>query len=126
MDPCRKEREIRPSTGGHRALHSLFPRELWKCRRSSKRVGEALYEAVELGVGAPESVDLADGMDDGRVVLAPEGLADVGKTRPGERLREVHRDLTRERDGLRVVARLQVRDLEPEVIRHVLLDRVEV
>ena len=58
--------------------------ELWV---SSQRIDQSLDHPVEVGVGAAERVDLADRVNDGRVVFSAEGLADIGKAGAGERLR---------------------------------------
>src|SRR5262245_53253823 len=95
----------------------------WKsAASSSKRLHEAVYEPVELRVRLPEAVDLSDGVDHRRVVLAPELLAYLGQRGLGQRLRQVHRDLPGHRHGLRVVLRLELRELDVVVVGHELLD----
>ena len=44
---------------------------------------KALYELIEVGIGAHHTLHLTDGVDDRRVVFSAEALADVGKAGPG-------------------------------------------
>src|SRR6266481_7646592 len=72
------------------------PRVTWKTlASSSERLHEAVDEPVELGVALAHGVDLADGVDHRRMVLAPEPFADLGQARIGEGLGQVHGDLPR-------------------------------
>ena len=49
-----------------------------RCSRLAKRVEETLDNLVELRVALSQISDLADGMDDGGMMLTTEGLTDVG------------------------------------------------
>ena len=77
------------------------------------------------GSGFRRASILRDGVDDGGVVLASEGLADLGEGGVGEGLDEVHRDLSRDGDGLGVVPGLEVRELDVVVVGDVLLDHLD-
>src|SRR5262245_28362873 len=83
-----------------------------KPRSSLERLHKAVDEPVEFGIRLALALDLADRVDDGGVVLSAEALADLGKRRLGQRLRQVHRDLTRSGDGLGVVLRLELGQLD--------------
>ena len=101
-------------------------RDVEKRLSSSELLDEAVDEPVELRISLAESVDLADGVDDSRVVLAAEGFTDIRKARFGEGLTHVHGDLPRQGDGPRIVPSFQVRDFKAVVVGHELLYRVEV
>src|SRR2546425_7749598 len=49
---------------------------------------------VERGIFPHQRLDLIDGMEHGRVVLATEGPADLGERGVGEVARQIHSDLT--------------------------------
>src|SRR5687768_14522634 len=66
----------------------------WKTgASSSKRLHEAVDQPVELRVPLALAVDLAHGVDDRGVVLAPEALADLRQGGVGQGLGQVHGDL---------------------------------
>src|SRR5689334_4483257 len=79
-----------------------------KATVSAKSFEESRHQGVEIAVLFSELLDLADRVDDGRMVLAAEAAADLGQRRPRQRLAEIHRNLARHRDRLRVVPRLQI------------------
>src|SRR5437870_10018258 len=98
----------------------------WKTpATSSERLDKAVDAPVEFRVALAQGVDLANRVDHGGVVLAPEGLADLGQGGPSERLDEVHRDLARLGHGLGVVLGLELGDLHPELVGHELLDHLD-
>jgi len=80
---------------------------LWKAVGSAKTFQETGDQVVEIAVLLAQFFDLADGVDDGRVVLAAKAPADLRKRCVGQRLAQVHGDLARHGDRLRIVARLQ-------------------
>src|SRR5205807_2351669 len=83
---------------------------------------EPVHGLAELGIFLEEGLDLVDRVQDGRVVLAAEGAADLGERGVGELTREVHRDLPREGDGPRPVLRLEVGELYAEELGDASLD----
>src|SRR6476660_4235925 len=61
-------------------------------------------QSVEIAVLFPQVLDLTDRVNNGRVMLPAEAPADFWKRRMRQRLAEVHRDLARHGDRLRVVS----------------------
>src|ERR1700750_2744325 len=65
---------------------------------------------------------LAAGVQDGGVVAAAEGPADLRQALLRELLGERHRDLARAGHGAEALLRVHLRDLDLEVVGHGLLD----
>src|SRR5947207_11083897 len=76
---------------------------LWKSMISSKSFEKTAHQRVEIPVLLSQVFHLSNRVDNGRVVLPAEAPADFRQRRMRQRLAEVHRDLPRHRDRLRVV-----------------------
>src|SRR5574341_286638 len=76
----------------HRPLHGV-PQD--PVENSLEGLQKTAQYAVELLVPPAHCLDLADGVDDRRVMLATEGAADRRKRLVGELLAEEHRHLPR-------------------------------
>src|SRR6478736_4007385 len=81
-----------------------------------ERLQEVVDECVEISVALSHVFDLPDGMNHRGMVLAAVAAADLRQRGVRQLLAQIHRDLTRDRDRLRVVARLQVHDLQLVVV----------
>ena len=77
---------------------------------------------LEFGIFLEQALDLVDGVQDGGVVLAAEGAADLGERGVGELAGEVHRDLAGEGDGLGAVLGPHVGELDAEELGRLPLD----
>src|SRR6185503_4473040 len=89
---------------------------------SLERFHETGDEPGELLVPLAHRFDLPDGVQDGRVVFAAERRPDGGERLVDQVPAQVHGDLAREGDVLRVVARLELDRPDLEVGGHELLD----
>src|SRR3954468_14861518 len=67
----------------------------WSLASAFQLAGEQADVRIELGVLGSELLDLADGVDHGRMVAAAEASADLRQRPRGQLLREVHRHLAR-------------------------------
>src|SRR5262245_26147209 len=67
---------------------------------SPERLEEVVDETVEISVAFPHVLDLADGVNDRRVMLSAVAAADLRKRRVRELLAQIHRDLARNRHRL--------------------------
>src|SRR3990170_8601606 len=88
-------------------------------------VDDVVEGLPELGVFLEEPLDLVDGVEDRRVVLAAEALADVGEGIAGELVGEVHGDLAGKGDGLGPGLGAQVVRLDAEDVADATLDVVD-
>ena len=70
---------------------------------SPERLEEGVDKVVEIAVAFPHRLDLADRVNDRRVMLAAEAPADLGKRCVRELLAQIHRDLAGDCDRFRVV-----------------------
>src|SRR5690606_12776837 len=79
-------------------------------------VADASRQLLHVLVGLPPlgdlGADLLRGVHHGGVVAAAEGLADRGQRQLGQFATQIHGDLPRERDGLRLTGAAQVVDGE--------------
>ena len=80
---------------------------------------------IELGVAGAELLDLADGVDHGRVIAPAEAAADVRKRFGRELLREVHRDLARAGDFAGPARRRHLGLADPVMLGDLGLDLVD-
>src|SRR5205814_6206240 len=71
------------------------------------------------------NLDLVHGVQDGRVILATEGAADLGQRRVRELAGEIHRDLARESHGLRAILRLEIGELDTVGLAHLALNLLD-
>src|SRR5579884_2405663 len=86
-------------------------------------VHKALDAGGEVGVLRERAFDPLAGVHDGRVVAAPELLADAGQGRVRQLAGQVHRDLAGEGDPLGSPLGLHLVDADPKELRHGPLDR---
>ena len=77
---------------------------------------------LNLGSSCSKVLHFVDGVENGRVILAAEGAADFGEGGVRELAGEVHRDLTRERDGLGAALGAHVGELDAEEVGGLPLD----
>src|SRR5689334_11926654 len=71
---------------------------LWKQWNLVESFEKTTHQGVEIPVLATQIVDLADGMNHRRMVLAAETASDFRQRRVRQRFTEIHRDLPRHRD----------------------------
>ena len=81
-----------------------------------------LISLLNSGSSLPQLLDLADAVDDRRVVFSTEFLADLGQGGLGQLLGQVHGDLAGEGDLGRVVLGLELGRLDLELVADELLD----
>src|SRR5512138_1109396 len=70
---------------------------------SSERLKEIRDQTVEIPVGFSHLLDLLDRVNNRGMVLSPETPSDLRQRRVRQRLAEVHRNLSRQRDRLGIV-----------------------
>ena len=70
------------------------------CGSQVNALDQPLDGLVERGIFPHQRLDLIDGMEHGRVVLATEGQADLGEGGVGEVARQIHGDLTEKATAL--------------------------
>ena len=74
--------------------------ELWNPVDSPECLKKGRDQRVEIVILFSQIFDLLDRMDDRRVMLASEASADFRQRRIGQRFRQIHRNLSGQRDGL--------------------------
>ena len=75
-----------------------------KVRSLPESLQEVVDELVEISILLPHAIDLPDGVNDRRMMLASEAASDFWERCICQRLAEVHGNLTRRGDRLRVIA----------------------
>src|SRR5947209_9952904 len=94
---------------------------LWKTQALPESFEEIADQAVEIRVGLSEIFDLPNRMNHRRMMLSAETAADLGQRRVRQRLAQIHGDLPRHRNRLRIVPRLQLDELQVVIIGDELL-----
>ena len=85
-----------------------------------------LFDGVTgLGIRLYQALDLAEGRQHGRVILASELLTELRIADLAQLARQIHRDLTGSRDRLVALGAVEVGELHVEVARDFLLHRLD-
>src|SRR5438309_6862957 len=83
-------------------------RALWKTSFLPKSFEKIADQGVEFAVVFSLIFDLSNRVNDRRVMFAAKTAPDFGQRGVGQRLTQIHRNLTRLRHRLRVIARFQI------------------
>src|SRR5712691_4783674 len=121
-----------PQRGGTRKRKGPEHAGAWQnttCRKGGGELAEGVHQfidrAVEILVAPAQSVDLVDRMEDCGVMLAAKLPSDFRKRRLGKLLDQVHRNLSRERDGFRIGTNFKVLLAQTELLANLFLDQVD-
>src|SRR6056297_916765 len=90
-----------------------------------ERAAEKLEVFRDLAVLLLQFLDPAHTVHDGRVVPVPEATPDFGKTAGGQLLGEVHRHLSRTREGAESLGPYEVAQADVVVLGHLALDLLD-
>src|ERR1035437_1132813 len=94
-------------------------------RGLTERIHQLVNRSVQILVAPAQSVDLIDGVQDGRVMLASELASNFRERSGGELLHQIHGDLPGKYDGLRIRAHLQVLLAQAKLFADLFLDQVD-